>query len=122
MGQLARIPARKEQARNTIRIIFGTAMLTTLAILWFTMNGHGIRPRGLGAVRRRSRMKIMPSGPASPPSRIRDRHDPDMAHRSGADERGGLANAQPGPHGRASDRAAPARPASRSGRTGYRAR
>jgi hypothetical protein len=33
MGQLARIPARKEQARNTIRIIFGTAMLTTLAIL-----------------------------------------------------------------------------------------
>jgi hypothetical protein len=36
MAQLARIPTRKEQARNTLGIIFATAMLTTLAILWFT--------------------------------------------------------------------------------------
>jgi hypothetical protein len=36
MGQLARIPTRKEQARNTLGIIFATAMLTTLAIFWFT--------------------------------------------------------------------------------------
>jgi hypothetical protein len=36
MGQLARIPTRKEQARNTLGIIFATAMLTTLAVLWFT--------------------------------------------------------------------------------------
>ena len=35
-SQLARIPTRKEQARNTLGIIFATAMLTTLAILWFT--------------------------------------------------------------------------------------
>jgi hypothetical protein len=35
-GQLARIPTRKEQARNTLGIIFATAMLTTLAVLWFT--------------------------------------------------------------------------------------
>jgi hypothetical protein len=32
----ARIPTRKEQARNTLGIIFATAMLTTLAVLWFT--------------------------------------------------------------------------------------
>ena len=36
MGQLARIPTRKEQARNTLGIIFAAAMLTTLAVLWFT--------------------------------------------------------------------------------------
>jgi hypothetical protein len=36
MGQLARIPTRKEQARNTLGIIFATAMLTTVAVLWFT--------------------------------------------------------------------------------------
>jgi hypothetical protein len=36
MGQLARIPTRKEQARNALGIIFATAMLTTLAVLWFT--------------------------------------------------------------------------------------
>jgi hypothetical protein len=36
MGQLARIPTRKEQDRNTLGIIFATAMLTTLAVLWFT--------------------------------------------------------------------------------------
>jgi hypothetical protein len=35
-GQLARIPRRKEQARNTLGIIFATATLTTLAVLWFT--------------------------------------------------------------------------------------
>ena len=35
-GQLARIPTRKEQARNTLRIIFATVMLTTLGVLWFT--------------------------------------------------------------------------------------
>jgi hypothetical protein len=36
IAQLARIPTRKEQARNTLGIIFATAMLTTLAVLWFT--------------------------------------------------------------------------------------
>jgi hypothetical protein len=36
MAQLARIPTRKEQARNTLGIIFATAMLRTLAVLWFT--------------------------------------------------------------------------------------
>jgi hypothetical protein len=36
MGQLSRIPTRKEQARNTLGTIFATAMLTTLAVLWFT--------------------------------------------------------------------------------------
>jgi hypothetical protein len=36
MGQLASIPTRREQARNTLGIIFSTAMLTTLAVLWFT--------------------------------------------------------------------------------------
>jgi hypothetical protein len=35
-GQLARIPTRKEQARNTLGIIFATAILTTLGVLWFT--------------------------------------------------------------------------------------
>ena len=35
-GQLALIPTRKEQARNTLGVIFATAMLTTLAVLWFT--------------------------------------------------------------------------------------
>jgi hypothetical protein len=35
-GKLARIPTRKEHARNTLGIIFATAMLTTLAVLWFT--------------------------------------------------------------------------------------
>jgi hypothetical protein len=34
VSQLARIPTRKEQARNALGII--TAMLTTLAVLWFT--------------------------------------------------------------------------------------
>src|SRR5438477_6689876 len=29
MGQLARVPTRKEQARNALGIIFATAMLTT---------------------------------------------------------------------------------------------
>ena len=36
MAQFARIPTRKEQARNALGIIFATAMLTTLAVLWFT--------------------------------------------------------------------------------------
>ena len=36
VGQLARIPTRKQQARNTLGIIFATATLTTLAVLWFT--------------------------------------------------------------------------------------
>ena len=36
MAQLARIPTRKEQARNTLGIILATATLTTLAVLWFT--------------------------------------------------------------------------------------
>ena len=36
IAQLARIPTRKEQARNTLGIIFATATLTTLAVLWFT--------------------------------------------------------------------------------------
>jgi hypothetical protein len=36
MGQIAQIPTRKEQARNTLGIIFATAMLTTLAVLLFT--------------------------------------------------------------------------------------
>jgi hypothetical protein len=36
MAQLAGIPTRKEQARNALGIIFATAMLTTLAVLWFT--------------------------------------------------------------------------------------
>jgi hypothetical protein len=37
-AQLARIPTRKEQARNTLGIIFATAILTTLGVLWFTGN------------------------------------------------------------------------------------
>jgi hypothetical protein len=36
MAQLARIPTRKEQARNTLGIIFATATLTTRAVLWVT--------------------------------------------------------------------------------------
>jgi hypothetical protein len=40
MGQLARVPTRKEQARNALGIIFATAMLTTLAVLWFTGYWH----------------------------------------------------------------------------------
>jgi hypothetical protein len=36
MAQFARIPTRKEQARNALGINFATAMLTTLAVLWFT--------------------------------------------------------------------------------------
>jgi hypothetical protein len=36
MAQVARIPTRKEQARNTLGIIFATATLTTVAVLWFT--------------------------------------------------------------------------------------
>jgi hypothetical protein len=36
MGQLARIPTRKEQAGDALAIILTTAMLTTLAVLWFT--------------------------------------------------------------------------------------
>ncbi len=36
MAQVARIPTRKEQARNTLGIIFATATLSTLAVLWFT--------------------------------------------------------------------------------------
>src|ERR1700730_2356857 len=35
MGQLARVPTRKEQARNALGIIFATAMLTTVAVLLF---------------------------------------------------------------------------------------
>jgi hypothetical protein len=72
MGQLARIPARKEQARNTIRIIFGTAMLTTLAILWFTMNGHGIRPRFRGDSRTGATLRIF-RAEATSEWRLRDR-------------------------------------------------
>jgi cytochrome b len=34
--QLARVPTRKEQARNALGIIFATAMLTTVAVLLFT--------------------------------------------------------------------------------------
>ena len=34
--QLAQLPTRREQARNALAIILTTAMLTTLAILWFT--------------------------------------------------------------------------------------
>ena len=33
MAQVARIPTRKEQARNTLDIILATATLTTLAVL-----------------------------------------------------------------------------------------
>ena len=36
MGQLSRLPTRKEQARNALGIIFATAMLTTVAVLLFT--------------------------------------------------------------------------------------
>ena len=36
MGQLARLPTRKEQATTTLTIILTTALLTTLAVLWFT--------------------------------------------------------------------------------------
>lgn len=36
MGQLSQLPTRKELARNTLGVIFATAMLTTLAVLWFT--------------------------------------------------------------------------------------
>lgn len=36
MGQLARLPTRKEQATTTLTIILTTALLTTLSILWFT--------------------------------------------------------------------------------------
>jgi hypothetical protein len=36
MSQLARIPTRREQARSALAIILTTAMLTTLAVLWFT--------------------------------------------------------------------------------------
>jgi len=40
MGQLARLPTRKEQARDALSIIFATATLTTLAVLWFTGYWH----------------------------------------------------------------------------------
>jgi hypothetical protein len=36
MTQLARLPTRKELATNTLTIILTTALLSTLAILWFT--------------------------------------------------------------------------------------
>jgi hypothetical protein len=36
MGQLAKLPTRRDQARNTLGLIFASAMLTTLAVLWFT--------------------------------------------------------------------------------------
>jgi len=36
MAQLAQIPTRKEQVRNTLGVIFTTVILTTLAVLWFT--------------------------------------------------------------------------------------
>jgi hypothetical protein len=36
MGQLTRLPSRKELARTTLGIIFSTALVTTLSILWFT--------------------------------------------------------------------------------------
>jgi len=39
-GQLARLPTRREQARNTLGVIFATAMPRTLAA-W----GSPIRPR-----------------------------------------------------------------------------
>jgi hypothetical protein len=35
------IPTRKERARNKLGIIFTTAMLTTLAVLWFTEDWRG---------------------------------------------------------------------------------
>ena len=34
--QLARLPTRRELAQTALGVIFATAMLTTLAILWFT--------------------------------------------------------------------------------------
>jgi hypothetical protein len=34
--KIARLPTRKDQARNMLGVIFATAMLTTLAILFFT--------------------------------------------------------------------------------------
>jgi hypothetical protein len=36
MGQLARVPTRKELARTALGIIFSTVMLTTVSVLWFT--------------------------------------------------------------------------------------
>jgi hypothetical protein len=33
MAQIAKLPTRKDQARNTLGIIFATAMLRTLAVL-----------------------------------------------------------------------------------------
>jgi len=39
-AQLARLPTRKEDARNTLGIIFATAMLTTLAVLCFIGYWH----------------------------------------------------------------------------------
>ena len=39
-AQLARLPTRKEEARNTLGIIFAMAMLTTLAVLWLTGSWH----------------------------------------------------------------------------------
>jgi len=39
-AQLARLPTRKEEVRNTLCIIFATAILTTLAVLGFTAYWH----------------------------------------------------------------------------------
>jgi hypothetical protein len=36
MAQIAKLPTRKDQARNTLSKIFATAMITILAVLWFT--------------------------------------------------------------------------------------
>ena len=39
MSQLRHLPTRKELATNTLTIIVTTALLTILAILWFTDTG-----------------------------------------------------------------------------------
>ena len=38
--QLSRLPTRKEQARTALSIVFATATITTLAVLWFTGYWH----------------------------------------------------------------------------------
>jgi hypothetical protein len=41
LDQLAqKIPTRREHARDALGIIFATAVLTTLAVLWFTGYWH----------------------------------------------------------------------------------
>jgi hypothetical protein len=39
-AQLACLPTRKKEARNTLGIIFATAILTMLAVLWLTGHWH----------------------------------------------------------------------------------